>query len=264
MIAPFVVVMILGSMLPSIDFDVLEYHLQGPKEYYQAGRIAFLPHNVYTSMPFGVEMLHLPAMEVMGDWWWGGLAGQLLVALFAPAAAVLIAATALARWLGTSRLVRGDRLPFDSVDLSSGGDRLRRRPALFLSRGPGLGRRPRLRGSLDLAALDLVFARPPGRLRDGLQVSGFDLGGDSVRSSLAARLQAESIGRARALLRPGLGGRDGPLAGQERDRHRQPGLSARQFRSSTAATGIKRRETKWSNAHGRKAVDGHRAGELAG
>ena len=93
-IAPVCDVMILGSMLPAIDFDVLEYHLQGPKEYYQAGRIAFLPHNVYTSMPFGVEMLHLAAMEVMGDWWWGGLAGQLLVALFAPAAAVLIAATA--------------------------------------------------------------------------------------------------------------------------------------------------------------------------
>ena len=94
-IAAFVVVMILGSMLPSIDFDVLEYHLEGPKEYYKTGRIAFLPHNVYTSMPFGVEMLHLASMEVMGDWWWGGLAGQLLVALFAPAATVLIAATAL-------------------------------------------------------------------------------------------------------------------------------------------------------------------------
>jgi 4-amino-4-deoxy-L-arabinose transferase-like glycosyltransferase len=93
-IAPFLLVMILGSMLPTIDYDVLEYHLQGPKEYYQAGRIAFLPHNVYTNMPFGVEMLHLLAMEVMGDWWWGGLAGQLLVALFAPAAATLIAATA--------------------------------------------------------------------------------------------------------------------------------------------------------------------------
>jgi hypothetical protein len=95
LIAPFMVAMILGSMLPSIDFDVLEYHLEGPKEYYKTGRIAFLPHNVYTSMPFGVEMLHLAAMEVMGDWWWGGLAGQLLVALFAPAAAVLIAMTAL-------------------------------------------------------------------------------------------------------------------------------------------------------------------------
>ena len=95
-IAPFVVVMILGSMLPSIDFDVLEYHLEGPKEYYQAGHIAFLPHNVYTSMPFGVEMLHLAAMEVMGNWWWGGLAGQVLVAIFAPAAAILVGATASA------------------------------------------------------------------------------------------------------------------------------------------------------------------------
>ena len=94
-ICPFVVVMLLASMLPSIDFDVLEYHLQGPKEYYQAGRIAYLPHNVYTNMPFNVEMLHLLAMEVMGDWWWGGLAGQLLVAFFGPAAAVLIAGTAI-------------------------------------------------------------------------------------------------------------------------------------------------------------------------
>ena len=94
-IAPFLLAMFLGSMLPTIDFDVMEYHLQGPKEYYQAGRITFLPHNVYTSMPFGVEMLHLLGMEVLDDWWWGGLAGQLLVAAFAPAAAVLIAATAV-------------------------------------------------------------------------------------------------------------------------------------------------------------------------
>ena len=94
-IAPFLLAMVLGSMLPTIDFDVMEYHLQGPKEYYQTGRISFLPHNVYTSMPFGVEMLHLLGMEVMDDWWWGALAGQLLVAGFAPAAAVLIAATAL-------------------------------------------------------------------------------------------------------------------------------------------------------------------------
>jgi len=63
-IAPFLITMFLGALLPSIDFDVLEYHLQGPKEYFQAGRIAFLPHNVYTSMPFGVEMLHLMGMEV--------------------------------------------------------------------------------------------------------------------------------------------------------------------------------------------------------
>ena len=64
--------MLLGSMLPSIDFDAIEYHLQGPKEYFQAGRISFLPHNVYTSMPFNVEMLHLLGMEVLNDWWYRG------------------------------------------------------------------------------------------------------------------------------------------------------------------------------------------------
>jgi hypothetical protein len=94
-VGPFLVIMALGSMLPTIDFDAIEYHLQGPKEYFRAGRIAFLPHNVYTSMPFGVEMLHLLGMEVLNDWWWGALAGQLLVASFAPATAGMIALTAL-------------------------------------------------------------------------------------------------------------------------------------------------------------------------
>jgi hypothetical protein len=94
---PFLLVMALGAMLPTVDYDAIEYHLQGPKEYYQAGRITFLPHNVYTNMPFGVEMLHLLGMEVLDDWWAGALVGQLLVACFAPVAAALIAATA-GRW----------------------------------------------------------------------------------------------------------------------------------------------------------------------
>ena len=100
-VGPFLVAMALGAMLPTIDFDSLEYHLQGPKEYYQAGRIAFLPHNVYTSMPSGVEMLHLLGMEVAGDWWLGALVGQLLVMLHAPAAAAMVALTA--RRLGSPR-----------------------------------------------------------------------------------------------------------------------------------------------------------------
>ena len=48
----------------------------GPKEYFQAGRMRFLPYNVYTNMPFNVEMFHLLAMEVMGDWWWGASPGN--------------------------------------------------------------------------------------------------------------------------------------------------------------------------------------------
>ncbi len=99
---PFLVMIGLGAMLPTIEFDALEYHLQGPKEYYLDGRITFLPHNVYTSMPSGVEMLHLLGMLVAGDWWLGALVGQELVAWFAPASAVLIGATA-SRVGGSSR-----------------------------------------------------------------------------------------------------------------------------------------------------------------
>ncbi len=96
-IGPFLAIMALAAMLPTIDFDAIEYHLQGPKEYFLAGRITFLPHNVYTNMPFGVEMLHLLGMHVMGDWWWGALVGQLLVAGFAPMAGLAVWLTAL-RW----------------------------------------------------------------------------------------------------------------------------------------------------------------------
>ncbi len=78
---PFVGLMILASMLPTIDFDCIEYHLQGPKEYWQAGRIQYLPHNIYTNMPFGVEMLHTSAMSLAGDWRTGALVGQLLIGL---------------------------------------------------------------------------------------------------------------------------------------------------------------------------------------
>lgn len=94
---PFVVTMTLASMLPTIDYDSLEYHLQGPKEYYQQGRVQFLPHNVYTSMPFSVEMLHYLGMLVLDDWWRGALVGQWLVALHAPMAALCIALVA-GRW----------------------------------------------------------------------------------------------------------------------------------------------------------------------
>ena len=48
-------------------YDVLEYHLQLPKEYLQDGRIAYLPHNVYANFPANVEMLYLLAMVVDGD-----------------------------------------------------------------------------------------------------------------------------------------------------------------------------------------------------
>lgn len=98
---PFVLAMLLGAMLPPTDFDVKEYHLQGPKEYWLAGRITFLPHNVYTSFPFLTEMLTLSAMVVRGDWYRGALAGQVVLMSFAIFSACGVWAAALRLWART-------------------------------------------------------------------------------------------------------------------------------------------------------------------
>ena len=93
-VLPFVCVMLLGAMLPSTDFDVKEYHLQGPKEYFLAGQIQFLPHNVYTSFPFLTEMLSLFGMVISNDWWIGALVGKTVLFSFAPVTACGVFAVA--------------------------------------------------------------------------------------------------------------------------------------------------------------------------
>jgi len=86
--APFVVVIVLAGMLPPLDFDVREYHLQVPKEFFQQGRIGFVAHNVYGNMAMGTEMLSLLGMIVADDWWLGALVGKTVIAAFAPLAAL--------------------------------------------------------------------------------------------------------------------------------------------------------------------------------
>ncbi|QDT99620.1 ArnT family glycosyltransferase [Gimesia aquarii] len=100
LIFPFVLSMFLGSMLPSTDFDVLEYHFGGPKEFYQQGCISFLPHNVYTSFPFLTEMLTLLAMSLKADWYFGAQAGKLVLMSFSLFTALGIFAAAR-RWFGS-------------------------------------------------------------------------------------------------------------------------------------------------------------------
>ena len=85
---PFVVGHLLGAMTPQTDFDVVEYHLGGPKEWFLQGSISRLPHNIYTNFPFLTEMLILAGMVVFGDWRWGALAGQAVIAGFAPLTAL--------------------------------------------------------------------------------------------------------------------------------------------------------------------------------
>jgi hypothetical protein len=93
-IALFLIAMALGAMLPSVDFDVKEYHLQGPKEWFFAGAIEMLPHNVYTSFPFLTEMFHLLGMELSSDWYLGALAGKLVLMTFAPLTGLAVFAAA--------------------------------------------------------------------------------------------------------------------------------------------------------------------------
>src|SRR6185436_11955118 len=78
LVAPLFALMVIGaSILPGVlwkpsdphPYDAMEYHLQGPREWYEAGRIVELRHNVYTYFPFGVEMHYLMAMHLRGGPW---------------------------------------------------------------------------------------------------------------------------------------------------------------------------------------------------
>jgi Dolichyl-phosphate-mannose-protein mannosyltransferase len=83
-----------GSMLPPVDFDVREYHLQVPKEWNERGGIDFLPHNVYGNMPLGAELHSIVATQLMpaGErpWWWGALTAKLVMASYGPLTALAV------------------------------------------------------------------------------------------------------------------------------------------------------------------------------
>jgi hypothetical protein len=92
----------LSSAMPPYEFDVVEYHLQGPKEYYKAGGISFSAHNVYMNMPLGAEMHSLAAMLLIGGddaWWSGALVGKLITGCFS-LISVALAAGFAARHFG--------------------------------------------------------------------------------------------------------------------------------------------------------------------
>jgi 4-amino-4-deoxy-L-arabinose transferase-like glycosyltransferase len=56
-------------------YDVVEYHLQIPREWFEAGHIIPLHHNVFSYFPFNLEMHYLLAMYFHGGWWgpWAGM-----------------------------------------------------------------------------------------------------------------------------------------------------------------------------------------------
>jgi hypothetical protein len=84
---PFLAIAVLGACMPPgvlwgpnepNGYDVLEYHLQIPREWYDAGRIFPLHHNVFSFFPFNVEMHYLLAMHLRGGPWAGMYLAQLM------------------------------------------------------------------------------------------------------------------------------------------------------------------------------------------
>ena len=84
---PFIAIMTSGAFLPPgflwtpnepHGYDVVEYHLQVPREWYEAGRILPLHHNVFSFFPFNVEMHYLLAMNLRGGPWAGMYLAQLM------------------------------------------------------------------------------------------------------------------------------------------------------------------------------------------
>jgi hypothetical protein len=63
-------------------YDVVEYHLQVPREWYEAGKITPLQHNVFSYFPFNVEMHYLLAMHLRGGPWAGMYLAQFMHVVF--------------------------------------------------------------------------------------------------------------------------------------------------------------------------------------
>lgn len=73
------------AMMPPFEYDVLEYHTQVPKQWYQAGQISVLPGNAYSGMPMGAEMWSLLPMVFLPEgsgWFDGVLVGKTIIGLF--------------------------------------------------------------------------------------------------------------------------------------------------------------------------------------
>jgi hypothetical protein len=87
LVIPPLAIALVGAILPPgmlwhpdepHGYDVIEYHLQIPREWYEAGRIVPLEHNVFSYFPFNVEMHYLLAMHLRGGPWKGMYLAQLM------------------------------------------------------------------------------------------------------------------------------------------------------------------------------------------
>jgi hypothetical protein len=102
LLAPFAAMMAAGGLImpgllwgaddPS-GYDVVEYHLQVPREWFELGRIMPLHHNVFSFFPFNVEMHYLLAMHLHAGPWAGMFLAQWMHGIFIALAVAAIYAT---------------------------------------------------------------------------------------------------------------------------------------------------------------------------
>ncbi|MFP6586118.1 MAG: hypothetical protein VB814_00640 [Pirellulaceae bacterium] len=93
-----------GAILPPWEFDVREYHMQVPAEWYRSGQIDYLPHNVYGNMPLASELILIPPMALGSgaeSWYSGALIGKTMMSFYVFFAA--LAVMAIARKFGHQR-----------------------------------------------------------------------------------------------------------------------------------------------------------------
>lgn len=93
-----------GAILPPWEFDVREYHMQVPVEWYRTGQIEYLPHNVYGNMPLASELILIPPMALgsgTDSWYSGALIGKTMMSFYVMFSA--LAVMAIARRFGQQR-----------------------------------------------------------------------------------------------------------------------------------------------------------------
>jgi 4-amino-4-deoxy-L-arabinose transferase-like glycosyltransferase len=79
-------------------YDVMEYHLQAPREYFDAAFIHFLPHNVYSNFPQQVEIHYLLLMHLTQGDLAAAIPAQLFHAALTIAAVIALGAFVAPGW----------------------------------------------------------------------------------------------------------------------------------------------------------------------
>lgn len=103
---PLAIAIISASVIPGIlwapldphPYDVLSYHLQVPREWYDAGRIIPLEHNAFSFFPMLMETHYLAAMHLRGGPWEGMYLCQFITLAHGVLATLAVFAIVRAKW----------------------------------------------------------------------------------------------------------------------------------------------------------------------